>query len=76
MQYTVSMSSRMIAITALCLFLLCILLFLLGIELGKRFAQPVDSGAAPAVAAPALPASPASAMPPSPAVSPAAGAKP
>lgn len=40
MQYTVSMSSRMLAIAAFCVFLLCVLLFLLGIELGKRFAEP------------------------------------
>jgi hypothetical protein len=44
MQYTVSMSSRMLVITALCLFLLCVLLFLLGIELGKRLAEPVGNG--------------------------------
>ena len=36
----------MVVITALCLFLLCVLLFLLGIELGKRFAQPVEIPAA------------------------------
>ena len=40
MQYTVSMSTRMLAIAGLCVFLLCVLLFLLGIELGKRFAEP------------------------------------
>ncbi len=52
----------MVVITALCLFLLCVLLFLLGIELGKRFAQPVESP----VAVPAMPAVPS--MPAAPAV--------
>jgi len=63
MQYTVSMSSRMLVIASLCAFLLCVLLFLLGIELGKRFAEPAPVAPAvpaiPAVAAPALPAAPA-----------------
>jgi len=61
MQYTVSMTSRMLGIAALCAFLLCVLLFLLGVELGKRFAEPVPAPtvAAPAVAAPALPSAPA-----------------
>ena len=61
MQYTISMTSRMLAIAALCAFLLCVLLFLLGIELGKRFAEPVSAAAIslPAVSAPALPAAPA-----------------
>ena len=40
MQYTISMTSRMLALAALCIFLLCVLLFLLGVELGKRFAEP------------------------------------
>jgi hypothetical protein len=61
MQYTVSMTSRMLAIAALCAFLLCVLLFLLGIELGKRFAEPpsVPTPALPTVAAPVLPSAPA-----------------
>jgi len=61
MQYTVSMTSRMLGIAALCAFLLCVLLFLLGVELGKRFAEPPSAPAAalPAVAAPALPSAPA-----------------
>jgi len=64
MQYTISMTSRMLAITALCAFLLCVLLFLLGIELGKRFAEaappaPASAVALPAAAMPALPAAPA-----------------
>lgn len=66
MQYTISMTSRMLAIAALCAFLLCVLLFLLGIELGKRFAEPAH----PTVAAPAvaLPAATVPAMPAAPAV--------
>lgn len=70
MQYTVSMSSRMLAIASLCAFLLCVLLFLLGIELGKRFAETTPPAAAPAVPsvhatpAPALPAVPAAPTPP------------
>jgi hypothetical protein len=60
MQYTVSMTSRMLAIAALCAFLLCVLLFLLGVELGKRFAEPpAATPALPAVAAPTLPSAPA-----------------
>ncbi len=72
MQYTISMTSRMLAITALCAFLLCVLLFLLGIELGKRFAEsaPVvpavsaSSAALPPAAVPALPSAPALPSPP------------
>jgi len=68
MQYTVSMTSRMLAITALCAFLLCVLLFLLGMELGKRFAEPAPvSAMSPAAAVlpavPAVPAMPAPAAP-------------
>ena len=67
----------MVVITALCLFLLCVLLFLLGIELGKRFAQPLEAPAisltSPAVPAmpsmPAVPALPA-ALTPAPAAAP------
>ena len=60
MQYQISMSTRMLAIAALCVFLLCILLFLLGIELGKRFAEPVavTVPAPTAMGAPAVPAMP------------------
>lgn len=64
MQYTVSMSSRMLAIASLCAFLLCVLLFLLGIELGKRFAEPAPP---PALAAPSVHAMPAPAVPAAPA---------
>jgi hypothetical protein len=61
MQYTISMTSRMIAIAAFCAFLLCVLLFLLGIELGKRFAEPslqATSLPSATVAAPTLPSMP------------------
>jgi hypothetical protein len=73
MQYTVSMSSRMLVIASLCAFLLCVLLFLLGIELGKRFAEPAPPPALAvpsvhAVPAPALPAMPAAPAPPAVAV--------
>ena len=57
MQYTLTMTTRMLAIAGLCAFLLCVLLFLLGIELGKRFADPLPP--APGLATPALPAAPA-----------------
>lgn len=64
MQYTISMTTRMLAIAALCAFLLCVLLFLLGIELGKRMAEApvrvdVPAITMPGVAPPALPALPA-----------------
>ena len=74
--YTISMTSRMLAITALCAFLLCVLLFLLGIELGKRFAEPPAISATPATPSaaamqtplmPALPAAPVMAAPAMPA---------
>jgi hypothetical protein len=71
-QYTISMTSRMLAIAALCAFLLCVLLFLLGIELGKRFAAeappaPAATAALPAAAMPAMPAAPALPAPAAPA---------
>jgi len=63
MQYAISMTSRMLAIAALCAFLLCVLLFLLGIELGKRFGEPpppalATPAALPAAAVPAMPSAP------------------
>jgi len=70
MQYTINMTSRMLAIAGLCVFLLCVLLFLLGIELGKRFADPPAPAALSA--APAMPAVPA--LPAAPAEAPAAAA--
>jgi len=68
-QYVFTMSSRMVAITAVCLVLLCVLLFLMGIEIGKLLA-PTPAPAAAAVAAPAP--MPSSSQLPSPAPAPAA----
>ena len=87
MQYTLTMTSRMLAIAVLCVFLLCMLLFLLGMELGKRLVEspapaatvslPAAVPQVPAVpampAAPALPAAPAAPTMPA---APAAVAKP
>jgi hypothetical protein len=70
-QYVFTMSSRMVAITAVCLVLLCVLLFLMGIEIGKLLAPtPAPAAAAAAVAAPAP--MPSSSPLPSPAPAPAA----
>ncbi|MGJ7530151.1 hypothetical protein [Variovorax sp. GB1P17] len=51
-QYVFTMTSRMVAITVTCLVLLCVLLFVMGVEIGKLLA-PV-APVAPAVAAPAV----------------------
>jgi hypothetical protein len=67
MQYTLSLTTRMMTIAGLCLLLLCVLLFLLGVEIGKRVAIPADGGFAAPVA---LPSAPASAMPVTPADTP------
>jgi hypothetical protein len=75
MQYTLTMSTRMLAIAGLCAFLLCVLLFLLGMELGKRFADPLPP--APGLAASASPAAPATpASPATPEAPAATAAKP
>lgn len=47
MQYTLSLTTRMMTIAGLCLLLLCVLLFLLGVEIGKKISAPAE-GAAPA----------------------------
>jgi hypothetical protein len=60
MQYTLSLTTRMMTIAGLCLVLLCLLLFLLGVEIGKRVVAPAD-GVGPAPVAMPLPA--ASAVP-------------
>lgn len=68
-QYVFTMSSRMVAITAACLVLLCVLLFLMGIEIGKLLAPapvPMPTAAAPAQQQ-ALPQSPSAAPAPAPA---------
>jgi hypothetical protein len=54
MQYTLSLTTRMMTIAGLCLLLLCVLLFLLGVEIGKRVSLPVE-GAMPVVVMPAAP---------------------
>ena len=36
MQYTLSLTQRMVTIAGICLVLLCVLLFFMGIEIGKR----------------------------------------
>ena len=45
MQYVISMTSRMVTIAACCVLLLCVLLFVLGIEIGARFntTPPADA---------------------------------
>lgn len=75
MPYVFSMTARMATIAACCILLLCVLLFLLGVEIGARYAAPASTpgaSAAPALservplpasgdaAAPAAPASNAS----------------
>jgi hypothetical protein len=47
-QYVFSMTSRMVTIAATCALLLCVLLFLLGVEIGTRFAASPDAATAPA----------------------------
>jgi hypothetical protein len=57
MQYTLSLTTRMMTIAGLCLLLLCVLLFLLGVEIGKRVAVPADGVVPAGVAIPSAPAS-------------------
>ncbi|BCG04351.1 hypothetical protein PPGU19_089190 (plasmid) [Paraburkholderia sp. PGU19] len=73
MQYVFSMTSRMVTIAIACAVLLCMLLFLLGVEIGARMnhssltteTAAYDARVAPPVAAPpaavAQPSSPAAA---------------
>lgn len=75
-QYVFTMSSRMVAITAACLVLLCVLLFLMGVEIGKLLAPAPVPAPAPAAVAPSqqhqqpLPQSPSPSAPaPAPAAS-------
>lgn len=59
MQYVFSMTSRMVTIAVSCALLLCLLLFLLGVEIGARMnrapAQSADAlrAATPSATAPA-----------------------
>lgn len=57
MQYTFSMTSRMVTLTVVCLLLLCVLLFLVGVEIGQKMAGQTISVAAPDLSK-ALPAAP------------------
>ena len=70
-QYVFTMSSRMVAITVTCLVLLCVLLFLMGVEIGKLLA-PAPVSSAPAVTAPTPLQSPSPAPAPTAAPAPAA----
>lgn len=47
----------MMTIAGLCLLLLCVLLFLLGVEIGKRVSVPADAVVPVPVAMPSAPAS-------------------
>jgi hypothetical protein len=49
MQYVFSMTSRMVTIAVSCALLLCVLLFLLGMEIGARMSRSPAPSAAPAV---------------------------
>ncbi|MGF6742808.1 hypothetical protein [Paraburkholderia atlantica] len=49
MQYVFSMTSRMVTIAVGCALLLCVLLFLLGMEIGARMSRPPAQSAAPVV---------------------------
>ena len=55
-QYVFTMSSRMVAITVTCLVLLCVLLFLMGVEIGKLLAPAPLQSPSPAPAPTAAPA--------------------
>ena len=61
MQYTLSLTTRMMTIAGLCLLLLCVLLFLLGVEIGKKMSTPTTGAVSPAAM---------TAAPPSPLASP------
>ena len=50
-QYVFTMTSRMVTIAALCVVLLCILLFLMGIEIGKQWGNTAPAPALPAASA-------------------------
>jgi hypothetical protein len=73
MQYVFSMTSRMVTIAIACAVLLCVLLFLLGMEIGARMnhSSPTPETAAydvrvsPPVVATAPPTAPAAAAQPS-----------
>ena len=45
----------MVTIAGICLVLLCVLLFFMGIEIGKRMAEPVSAARVTLPAAPEIP---------------------
>jgi hypothetical protein len=49
MPYVFSMTARMATIAACCVLLLCVLLFLLGVEIGARYAAPAAAPGASGV---------------------------
>ncbi len=57
MQYTFSMTPRMMTLTAVCLILLCVLLFLVGMEIGQKMAGQTIKVEVPDISK-ALPAPP------------------
>ena len=71
-QYVFTMSSRMVAITVTCLALLCALLFLMGVEIGKLLAPSPVAAAATVAPAPLQAPPPSSPSSPAPAPAPAA----
>jgi len=71
-QYVFTMSSRMVAITVTCLVLLCALLFLMGVEIGKLLAPSPVAAAATVAPAPLQAPPPSSPSSPAPAPAPAA----
>jgi hypothetical protein len=79
MQYVISMTSRMVTIAAGCVLLLCVLLFMLGVEIGARFVAPQAPEATDSTASaiprsmPIMPAPATTPDPPAAASSPAAG---
>jgi len=48
MPYVFSMTARMATIAACCVLFLCVLLFLLGVEIGARYASPTSPAVSPA----------------------------
>ena len=57
MQYTFSMTPRTVTLAVVCLVLLCVLLFLVGLEIGQKMAGQTISVKAPDLSK-ALPAPP------------------
>lgn len=51
MQYTLSLNARMLTLAGLCLVSLFVLLFLLGVEIGKKMVEPEVAAATTSIAA-------------------------